>query len=142
MACSMRDFEIIEHTADAGIRAYGRSLCEVYANAARGLLDLMVRTKDVHTREKIPVEVRGDDNVELLVAWLHEIIFRFETTGLVFGKAIVEKVEEGRLKGTLHGEPFDPARHVLRHEVKAVTYHGARVEKAPEGWTAEVILDL
>jgi len=135
-------FEILEHTADVGIRAYGRSLPELYSNAARALLDIMVRTRDVRPAVSLDVHVAGRDRVELLVAWLHEIIFRFETTGLVFGDAEVRRIEDGSLDGVLRGEPLDSRRHVLGREVKAVTYHGARVDETRDGWIAEVILDI
>jgi SHS2 domain-containing protein len=51
-------------------------------------------------------------------------------------------VEESRVSATVRGETYDPARHILAHEVKAVTYHGLTVEQASDGWRAEVILDI
>ena len=32
----MKRFDLIEHTADIGLTAYGRSLAEAYSNAAYG----------------------------------------------------------------------------------------------------------
>ena len=47
-------------------------------------------------------------------------------------------MHDGGLSGTAWGEPLDPARHALDHEVKAITYHGLRVEQTADGWLAEV----
>jgi SHS2 domain-containing protein len=59
----------------------------------------------------------------------------------VFGKFEV-RIGENGLDGTAWGEPLDPARHDLSHEVKAITYHGLKVEQTPDGWLAEVIVDI
>ena len=135
-------FEILEHTADAGIRAFGRALPELYANAARGMLHLMFDLASVRAADEEEVEVEGADEVDLMVAWLHEIVFRFDAYKRVFADVRVDAFSEWRLRATLMGEPLDSARHELLAEIKAVTYHRARVEREGSRWVAEVFFDV
>lgn len=135
-------FEILDHTADVGIRAHGASPAEVYENVARGLLSLMAEAASVRLEREVVLEVEGADAVDLLVAWLHEILYRFDTRGEVFGAVRVDAFSEWRLRARLQGETLDTARHALGTEVKAVTWHGARVARDEDGWVAEVFLDV
>ena len=114
----------------------------MYANAARGMLSLMVSIESYGALEEEHVEVEGGDPIDLLVAWLHEILFRFYSRHRVFTDVRVESVGETRLSATLIGEPFDRKRHQMLAEVKAATYHAARVEREGEVWVAEVLLDV
>ena len=114
----------------------------MYANAARGMLSLMVSVSSPCALEEEHVEIEGGDHVDLLIAWLHEILFRFYSRQRVFTDVRVESVEKSRLRATLIGEPFDPERHQALAEIKAATYHAARVERKGDQWMAEIILDV
>ena len=137
-----QDFEILDHTADVGIRAFGTDRRTVYRNAARGLISLIVDPRTVRAVEEERLTVRGNDPVDLLVAWLHEILYRFDAQRRVYAQVDILKAGENVLRAVLRGEPFDSARHEARGEIKAVTWHGARVERTPTGWVAEIFLDV
>jgi len=77
----------------------------------------------------------------LLFDWLRELLFHFDSEHLLFGRFEVG-IRNGNLTGLAWGEPLDRTRHELEHEVKAITYHGLRVEKMADGWLAEVIVDI
>jgi len=139
----MKDgFETFDHTADIGLRVRAGTLAELYANAARGLLSLLSDPARVRRLEETRLTVEGRDRADLLVAWLHEILYRFDAEGRVFGAADVTDATETRLTAVLRGEPMDRTRHELRLEIKAVTYHRARVERTADGWEAEVVFDV
>jgi SHS2 domain-containing protein len=95
----------------------------------------------VRPDRRIDIEIVGADREYLLFDWLRELLFRFDADHLLFSR-FEAIVSESGLRGTAWGEPIDPARHVLSHEVKAITYHGLRVERDGEEWTAEVIVDI
>jgi SHS2 domain-containing protein len=79
----------------------------------------------------------------LLIAWLNELIFLCETRHLLFNRFEVAISDDGlALEATIRGEPIDRDRHVLDHEVKAVTHHGASLDREGTVWLAEVILDI
>jgi SHS2 domain-containing protein len=135
-------YETFEHTADLGLRVRAPDLDTLFAEAARGLFSVIVEDLDtVQPRERLDVRLEADEREYLLFDWLRQLLANFDARHLLFSRFEVH-VDEGGLTGTAWGEPLDPARHVLDHEVKAITYHGLRVEPADGGWLAEFIVDI
>jgi SHS2 domain-containing protein len=136
--------ETFEHTADVGLRVRGADLDDLFQTAAAGLLDYIVANRDaVRDTEAELVALAGDDPAELLVTWLNELIFRCETRHRLYTRFDVQVSEDGRsLQAEIGGEAIDRQRHVLDHEVKAVTRHGVSFEREGDGWVAELILDI
>lgn len=134
--------EVFEHTADVGLRIHAPDLADLFAEAARGLFGLIVSEPDaVRPAQRLEFDLAAERETDLLVDWLSELIFTFETRRLVFRDFEVS-VRSGRLTASAWGEPLDEDRHRLGSEVKAVTYHGLRLARAADGWTAEVVLDI
>jgi SHS2 domain-containing protein len=135
-------YEHFEHTADLGLRVRAPDLNTLFAEAATGLFAAVVAGLDaVRPTERVDVAVDGTELDYLLFDWLRELLFRFDADHLILSRFEVAVTGSG-LKATCRGEPLDPARHVLSHEVKAITYHGLRVERDDGGWVAEVIVDI
>jgi SHS2 domain-containing protein len=135
-------YELFEHTADLGLRIRSGDLHCLFAEAGLCLFSAIV--DDVGTirpHTHVVIELAGGDREFLLFDWLKELLYRFDVEHLVFGKFEVRVRDDG-LSGTAWGEPLDPARHVLSHEVKAITYHELKVEQTADGWLAEVIVDI
>ncbi len=135
-------YEITEHTADVGVRAFGETAGEACVNAALGMLRLMVEPESVRAGQSILIRAEGDDAVDLLVAWLQEVLFRAETERFVFCDVALESFAEWRIRATLRGESLDTKRHDTGHEIKAVTWHKVRLEKEDDRWIAEVVFDI
>ena len=135
-------FELFEHTADLGLRVHAGTLEELLAEAARGLLTMLVANpktvRPVHARK---VELAGSEPGYLLFDWLNELLYAFETEKLLLAEFDVQ-LRDGKLTANCRGEPMDPTRHAMDHEVKAITYHQLRVEQTTAGWEAEVIVDI
>ncbi len=135
-------YEIFEHTADLGLRVRAPTLPELLADAGRGLFAIVVEDlasiQPVVTRE---FQIAGSDKTYLLFDWLNELLYVCDTERLAFSQFDVQITADG-LTATVRGEPLDPARHHLTHEIKAITYHGLKVEQTEEGWLAEVIVDI
>ncbi len=135
-------FEIFEHTADLGLRVRAPTLSELMTDAARGLFAMVVENLEsvqpVVARE---FHIAGSDRTYLLFDWLNELLYVCDTERLAFSRFDVQMTAVG-LTATARGEPLDPARHHLTHEIKAITYHGLKVEETKEGWLAEVIVDI
>lgn len=132
-------YEILEHTADIGIKAYGEDLEEIFENAAFGMFGLIVDPDTVRPVGEIKVEVRGEDLEDLMVNWLSELLFLHETQGLLLREFDVS-IANQRLSGAAHGETIDRTRHNLKLNVKAVTYHLLDINEK-EGY-ATVIFDV
>ncbi|HJT76884.1 MAG TPA: archease [Gemmataceae bacterium] len=135
-------YETFEHTADLGLRVRSPDLGTLFAEAARALFAAVVEDlAAVQPLQRSDVQVAGTDREYLLFDWLKALLYRFDADHLVFSRFEVRVAATG-LTGTAWGEPLDPDRHALAHEVKAITYHGLRVEQTADGWLAEVIVDI
>jgi SHS2 domain-containing protein len=135
-------YELFEHTADLGLRVRAASLPELFAEAGRALFAaIVVNLQAVRPLQPVALHVAGDAPELLLFDWLTELLYVFESRRLLLAEFDVMLDPKG-LRATCRGEPVDRARHELDHEVKAITYHGLRVEQANEGWLAEVIVDI
>jgi SHS2 domain-containing protein len=135
-------YETFEHTADLGLRVRAADLNQLFAEAAQALFSAIVDDLEtVEPKQKIEVSLQGDDLGYLLFDWLNELLYRFDTEHFLFGKFEV-RIKDQNLQGLAWGEPLDASRHSLAHEVKAITYHGLRVEKENDGWLVEVIVDI
>jgi SHS2 domain-containing protein len=135
-------YEYFEHTADLAIRVRAPHTNALFAEAATALFAAVVDELDtVRPERRINVEIAGTELDYLLFDWLRELLYRFDAEHLLLSRFAVA-VNDSGLNGTAWGEPIDPVRHVLSHEVKAITYHGLRVEREGDGWTAEVIVDI
>lgn len=135
-------FETFDHTADVGLRITAPDLDRLFADAGRGLFSLIVpNLESVEPRETIHVEVAGDPSELLLFDWLNELLYIYDTRRLLLAHFEV-KVSDSGVSATARGEPIDDKRHQLDHELKAITYHGLRLERQGDGWLAEVIVDI
>jgi len=132
-------FEIFEHTADVGIRAWGETLTELFEQATRGLLDI--------TGAWIPgegarndVTVEGRDLVSVLVDWLSEVLYLQDARDAVITGMSVDRVDEHGASGWVTLAPRD--EELEGTDVKAITYHRLTVDRRDDGWHTEVIVDV
>jgi len=134
--------ETFEHTADIGIRVRAGTLEELFADAARGLFSVIVENMAaVRAVEEVAFEVSGDDVEELFHDWLAELLYTFNARRIVLAEFDV-RFEASELTATARGEPIDPSRHEIDVEVKAITWCGLKVQRQPDGWLAEVVVDI
>ena len=135
-------YELFEHTADLGLRVQGATLEELLVEAARGLLIMLVANpQDVRPLKSITISIDEIEPAYLLFDWLSELLYAFEHEKLLLAHFDL-KLFDHKLTAICRGEPMDTSRHQMEHEVKAITYHGLRVEQASGGWEAEVIVDI
>lgn len=135
-------YELFEHTADLGLRVRAPDLNALFSEAGRGLCAMVVENPDeVRPTETRTIDLAGTDREYLLFDWLNELVYLCDTRRLVFSQCDV-RVNETGLSAVIRGETIDPTRHRLTHEVKAITYHHLKVEQTPDGWLAEVIVDI
>ncbi len=134
--------EPLEHTADAGIVVYARTLTELFELAAHGMCALIVEPDSVEESETWPIAAQGSDLPALLAAWLAELLFLTDARGAVFHSFQVDSIEANRARGSVRGERLDPGRHAMGVGVKAVTHHGLEVSPVAGGYRARVLFDI
>ena len=136
-----KDFEIVDHIADVGIIAYGADISQAFANAARALFSLITELDDVGEFLHRDIELVAPDEESLLVEWLNELIYLFDTENIVFKRFDVTKLNNTQLKARSYGEKVDSSKHRLKTGVKAATYHMLKVNKG-DGCQVQVLFDI
>jgi len=134
-------FHEFEHTGDLGIEVVATSRGELFRRAAISLASLLVEMNTIAAKEERSVVVEAETDADLMHDLLTELLYLFDPQGFIWRDASV-KEEHRSLRVTLRGERFDPARHVFRGEIKAITYHQLMVAQSADGWHARVIFDI
>ena len=135
-------FELVDHTGDLGVRVFGESLSQLFEQAAQALTFILTDPETIRIKEtrKILLEAKTDE--ELLITWLNELVYLFDTEGLLFRAYDVLSVHDHLLEALAQGEIYVEGRHSIRTPVKAATYHQLKIENHQGVWTAQVIFDL
>jgi len=137
-----KPFEVIDHTADIGIVAYGTDIKQVFANAALGLFNLMADLDDFKEDIQRELELSAEDAEVLLVEWLNELIYIFDVEHIIFKRFEIEGLTSTQIKARCFGEKIKPGQHKLKREIKAATYHMLRISKEDGGYKVQVIFDI
>ena len=141
----VKNYEIIEHTADIGIRLKAADLKQLFRNAALAMFDIIAekrpKTKDQRPKtQKISIKQRADNLEELFVNWLNELLSLAAIKELIFSDFQIKKLQENNLEVVAIGEGIKNYR--VNTEIKAATYHQLKLEKINSYWQAEVIFDV
>jgi SHS2 domain-containing protein len=128
--------------ADVGVRAWGATRAEAFAQAALGVLALIVAPDEVEARETREVRAQGESAEALLVAWVNECLYVHEIEGFVAHRVEVLACTDSLVHGALHGEPLDPRRHHPGTVVKAATMHRTSVTERGGRHEVSLIVDV
>ncbi|MEO0272635.1 MAG: archease [candidate division WOR-3 bacterium] len=135
-------YEILDHTADFGVRIYGKTLDELFQSGFTAVRDAMVEIKEKGEKlSEIIFKEEGETLEDLLVSFLSEVIFHTIVYGRVFIDCQLE-VKEHSINAKLLYEDFNPSKHRLKKEIKSVTYHNLQIKQTPEGYEATIICDV
>jgi SHS2 domain-containing protein len=135
-------FELLEHTSDIGILARGTSREEALIEASRGLVSILVDPTAFRPLEERYLKANGLDEAAQVINWLNEIIFFFDTEGMVFVDFEIESWTPVEIIGHARGERLDIVRHEIRTAVKAATYHQFESHSTPAEWEFRVFVDV
>ncbi|MFH1441499.1 MAG: archease [Candidatus Omnitrophota bacterium] len=143
-------YEIIEHTADIGIRVKADDLAGLFSKAAAAMFDIIVEKKEGNKGIPFLKEKRGDsqfkikltaDNLEeLFVTWLSELLYLFSVREVVPWDFKINNLDETNLAAVVLAESI--AHYRVKTEIKAVTYHELEVKKVDSEWQGKVIFDV
>ena len=134
-------FEIIDHTADVAIAAYGADLKKAFANAALGMFSIITDLDIVNERVIRDVEVTSEDMKDLLVSWLNELLFVCEVDKILFKRFDISELSDTRMLAKCYGEKINLKRHKIKAEIKAATYHMLKIEEG-SGVRVQVLFDI
>lgn len=134
-------YRVIDVSGDIGIRAEGDSLEDCFINAALGLYSLITDLDRLEIKEEISINIIEESLEDLLVSFLNELIFQFDTYGFI-GKSLNLTIRENHIHAKVKGEQFNPEKHERKLLVKAATYHNLLLKKENSIWIAEIIFDI
>jgi len=141
---AMDKYRFLPHTADGKFQAFGATLEEAFGNAALAVASLVWDWEKIEPKVRHFVHVRGIDREQVLVKFLGEILYLFETKrfllGRVDGLRIRPEFASVSLEALLRGDVL-AENHELHGDVKAVTYHELKIEECG-GFTVQVVVDL
>ncbi|MCE9625956.1 MAG: archease [Deltaproteobacteria bacterium] len=133
----------IDHTGDLGVEVFGEDWRELFANASWALTDTLVDAARVGMEIEAEWALEADGLESLLVRQLEEILYQMDARGRVYSEFQIEWLEPHALKCRARGEALDRKRHGFKTEIKAVTYHGLKLWREPEGpCRARIIFDV
>jgi SHS2 domain-containing protein len=135
-------FELVDHTGDLGVRVFGESLSQLFEQAAHALTFILTEPETIRLKETRKIRLEAETDEELLITWLNELVYLFETKGLLFKTYNVLSVHDHRLEALAQGESYVEGLHPIKTTVKAATYHQLKIENHQGVWTAQVIFDL
>jgi SHS2 domain-containing protein len=140
----MSNYKFFDHTADIGMEVTGRTRKELFVNAAEALFDVMIENKtgEVAANTQTKITVEGLDIADLLINYLRELLYLFNGEKFMTGSCEIIQFTNKEIQARLTGESFNPKKHLIKTEIKAVTYSGLNVEKNKSGWKASIIFDV
>lgn len=130
-------------SADYVFDAWGESLEELFRTCALACFSAMTEPDLVENRFTREFGVEADNIDDLLYNFMAELIYMKDVEKLFLSHFDLKIDADGRsLKAVVGGETIDYNRHVIKTDVKAVTYHGLHVRDEDGRFTVRMILDL
>ena len=138
-------YQFLDHAGDVAVRVTAASLDRLFEEAAAALTATIVDAPAVRTDRRLDVTLEAPAPDLLLVDWLNELVYRFETQLWVAARAEARVRQAGeiwRLEAATFGEPLDETRHRVKVLVKAVTYHQLAIQETADGVETVVVFDI
>ncbi len=131
-------------TADAAFEALGSTPEELFTEAALATFEVMADTGSIEPVIAKTIELENESMDGLLFDWLSELVYLKDAESMLFCKfdVSINKNEAYKLRATAWGENISREKHILRSDVKAVTFHMFEVKKIGDTWMARVVLDI
>jgi len=143
----MKPYEIIDHTADVGLKANGATLKELFENAAKGMFEIiggagLVKAERLKLKREIRIKKEVEALEELLVDWLSELLYIFNRDKVLFSAFEISELNNDGLSGKASGIKTDSTDTRLQTEIKAVTFHNLKIEENKNGFSSTIIFDV
>ena len=138
----MKKYRTFSHTADLGLEIFGKDESEIFAHAGIALFSVLTDIKKIREKKSWDIQAEGLDWEDLLVNYLSEILYRFDTEQILLRRIVILKLNPRLVVARGRGEILDPSRHPIKTGIKAVTHHQTSLQRSPTGFSARVILDI
>jgi len=137
-----KTYHLIDHTADFGIQVFGSDSKELFTNAALALFDVITEMDVLKGRDSCSITASGEDWSDLMINWLREILYLWNGREMLVKSVQILFLSENKISAKIYFDAYKPDRHIIKTEIKAVTYHQIQVKSSPSGWKAQIIFDI
>ena len=138
----LKRYEQFSHTADIGVRVFGRTLKELFENAAFAMFDIIADLEGLKGEILQDIELTAPNSEELLISWLDELLYNFYTKGIIFYKFEVKELSQDLLKAQATGRAVSDNRNRLKAEIKAATYYNLKIRKLDDYYQVDIVFDV
>ncbi len=121
-------YQLIDHTSDIGVEAYGETLPEAFLGVAAGMFSIITNINLLHKKQSLLISIQENSLEDLLFEWLNSLLYYFDTSGFIPIAFDIISFNDTNLKIRCHGEHIDPVRHELGTGIKSATYHLLKVD--------------
>ena len=137
-----KKYKLTDHTADIGIQVFGSDSQELFTNAALALFDVITEMDVLKGRDSCNITASGEDWPDLMINWLREILYLWNGKEMLVKSVQILSLSENKIFAKIYFDAYIPDRHIIKTEIKAVTYHQVQIKSSPSGWKARVIFDI
>ena len=138
----MKRYEQFSHTADIGVRVFGKTLKELFENAGFAMFDILADLDGITGEITRDFELTASNHEELLISWLDELLYDFYTKNIIFYKFEITELGEDVLKAKAYGRSVSENRNRLKTEIKAATYYNLKIIKRDDYYEVDIIFDV
>jgi SHS2 domain-containing protein len=135
-------YRFVDHTADVMVEVEARDREGLFTDAARSLFAILTDLDGIEPRESRQLRIEAEGWEQLLVTWLTELLFLYETELWLFSRFEILELGPNRLEAVSWGERMDAERHPIEREVKAVTYHRLGLVQEGGVYKTSIVFDL
>jgi len=139
---NQKKYRVTTRQSELAVKVMGHSQADLFANSALALFDVMTDIEKVETKERLPLEVEGTDRDDLMVNWMRELLYLYQTSGFLLKEFRIREVKDTLVKAEVCGEKIDPDRHDIKKEIAAVAYNQSRMTKTGDQWAAQLIFEV
>ncbi|MEO5356000.1 MAG: archease [Nitrospirae bacterium YQR-1] len=134
--------EFLDVSGDIGLRVTAANMAELFVKAACAFSSLTTDFDKIEAADTMEIILTAESTSDLIVAWLNELIYNFDTNGFLCKEIIIKEFSQTHISATVKGETFDENRHEKGFLIKAATYHGLKIESGESFSSLEIILDI
>ena len=135
-------YEQFSHTADIGVRVFGKTLKELFENAAFAMFDILADLEGLKGEITQDFELTASNHEELLISWLDELLYNFYAKNIIFYKFEVTELSEDIIRAKAFGRSVSENRNRLKTEIKAATYYNLKIIKKDDYYEVDIIFDV
>jgi SHS2 domain-containing protein len=139
---NQKNYRLNKHQSEIAVRVTGNSQADLFINSAFALFDVMADMKAIEVKERLPLEVEGSDRDDLMVNWVRELLYLYQSSGYLLREFRVREVKDTIVRAEVGGEKIDPDRHEINQEIASIAFHKSRMEKTGNQWTAHLIFEI